>query len=131
MMTRPILVRLTPLLMLIVAAGLWFNEVQQGGPFVLRNLVPPAVLLALAAITLHRGGGTWTGSGWQWPLGTAGFAIPAAGLSAYLHYAYAVNLNDLFSDASNPQGLFRYLPIYTLFAGGIGFAIGWIVGRNV
>ena len=25
---------------------------------------------------------------------------------------------------------FRYLPVYTIVAGGIGFAIGWIVGRN-
>ena len=28
-------------------------------------------------------------------------------------------------------GLFRFLPIYTLVAGAIGFAIGWIVGKNV
>lgn len=131
MMTRLILVRLAPLVMLVVAAGFWFNDVEQGGPYVLRNLVPPVVLLVLATLTLRRGAGTWTGSGWQWPLGTAGFAIPAVGLSAYLHYAYAVNLNDLFSNSTNPQGLFRYLPVYTLFAGGIGFAIGWLVGRNV
>lgn len=130
-MTRLILVRLAPLVMLVVAAGFWFNEVQEGGPYVVRNLVPPVVLLALAAITLRRGGGTWAGSGWRWPLGTAGFAIPAIGLSVYLHYAYAVNFNDLFADATNPEGLFRYLPIYTLVAGGIGFAIGWLVGRNV
>jgi hypothetical protein len=131
MMTRLILVRLAPLVMLVVAAGLWFNDVQQGGPYVIRNLVPPTVLLMLATIALLRGSGTWTGSGWQWPLGTAGFAIPSIGLSAYLHYAYAVNLNDLFTDATNPQGLFRYLPVYTLVAGGIGFAIGWLAGRNV
>ena len=65
------------------------------------------------------------------PLGTLGFAIPALGLAAYLHYAYAVNLNDMFSAAEFPDRVFRYLPAYTLVAGGIGFAIGWIVGRNV
>ena len=64
------------------------------------------------------------------PLGTLGFAIPALGLSVYLHYAYAVNLNDMFTDAHYPDRVFRYLPLYTLVAGGIGFAIGWIVGRN-
>jgi hypothetical protein len=37
----------------------------------------------------------------------------------------------LFSGATNPQQLFRFLPVYTLVAGGIGFAIGWIVGKNV
>jgi len=130
-MSRLILLRLAPLLMLIIAVGFWFNDVQQGGPYVLRNLVPLLVLILLAALTLLRGKGTWAGSGWRLPLGVAGFAIPALGLAAYLHYAYAVNLNDLFSDATNPEGLFRYLPLYTLVAGGIGFAIGWIVGRSV
>ena len=130
-MTRLTLVRLAPLIMLVVAAGFWFSDVQDGGPYVLRNLLPPIVFLVLATVTLQRGEGTWTGSGWRWPLGTAGFAIPALGLSLYLHYAYSVNLNGLFTDATNPVGLFRFLPVYTLVAGGIGFAIGWIVGKNV
>lgn len=130
-MPRLFLVRLAPVVMLVVAAGFWFNDVQQGGPYLWRNLVPPLALVALAALTLHRGKGTWTGSGWRLPLGTLGFAIPALGLSAYLHYAYSVNLNGLFTDATNPEGLFRFLPVYTLVAGGIGFAIGWIVGKNV
>ena len=130
-MLRLILLRLAPLVMLVVAAGFWFNEVQGSGPYVLRNLVPLLVLLLLATLVLYRGKGNWTGSGWRLPLGVAGFAIPALGLSAYLHYAFAVNLNGLFTDATNPDGLFRFLPIYTLVAGAIGFAIGWIVGKNV
>lgn len=130
-MMRLILLRLAPLLMLVVAVGFWFNDVQQGGPYVVRNLVPPLVLILLATIALYRGQGNWTGSGWRLPLGVAGFAIPALGLSAYLHYAYAVNLNGLFTDATNPEGLFRFLPVYTLVAGAIGFVIGWIVGKNV
>ncbi|NOR37936.1 MAG: hypothetical protein GQ577_14415 [Woeseiaceae bacterium] len=130
-MLRLFLVRLTPLVLLVIAAGFWIDDVQQGGPYVLRNLVPPVVMLPLAAITLYRGDGTWTGSGFRLPLGVAGYAIPALGLSAYLHYAYSVNLNGLFTDATNPEGLFRFLPIYTLVAGGIGFAIGWIAGKNV
>ena len=130
-MLRLFLVRLAPLVLLVVAAGFWIDDVQQGGPYVLRNLVPPVVVLLLAAITLYQGDGTWTGSGFRLPLGVAGYAIPALGLSAYLHYAYSVNLNGLFTDATNPEGLFRFLPIYTLVAGGIGFAIGWIAGKNV
>ena len=130
-MLRLFLVRLTPLVLLVIAVGFWIDDVQQGGPYVLRNLVPPVVVLLLAAITLYRGDGTWTGSGFRLPLGVAGYAIPALGLSAYLHYAYSVNLNGLFTDATNPEGLFRFLPIYTLVAGGIGFAIGWIAGKNV
>jgi hypothetical protein len=37
----------------------------------------------------------------------------------------------MFDDAEQPTRVFRYLPVYTLVAGGIGFVIGWIVGRNV
>jgi hypothetical protein len=124
-------IRVLPLLLLTVAAAAWFSDVQQGGPHVLRNLLPPAVLLLLATITVWRGDGTWTGRGWRWPLGLVGFAIPALGLSVYLHYAYSVNLNGMFDDAEQPARVFRFLPAYTLVAGGIGFSIGWIVGRSV
>lgn len=130
-MIRLTLLRLLPLVLLVIAAAFWINDVQGGGPYVLRNLVPPGLLLVLATLTLQRGGGTWSGSGWRLPLGTLGYAVPALGLSVYLHYAYSVNLNDLFSGARNPGQLFRFLPLYTLVAGGIGFAIGWIVGKNV
>ena len=126
-----IIVRLAPLVLVTVAAAFWFSDVQEGGPYVMRNLIPPVVVIALAAITLWRADGTWTGGGWRWPLGTAGFAIPALGLAVYLHYAFSVNLNGLFDDAERPAQLFRFLPAYTLVAGGIGFIIGWIVGRNV
>jgi hypothetical protein len=125
------LVRLAPLVIVTIAAGFWFNDVQDSGPYVLRNLLPPLVVVVLAAVTLWRGGGLWSRAGWRWPLGTAGFAIPALGLTVYLHYAFSVNLNGMFDDAEQPAQLFRFLPAYTLVAGGIGFIIGWIVGRNV
>jgi len=126
-----LLVRLLPVVLLAVAAAFWFVEVQQGGPWAARNLLPLAILVVLAFLTLYKGGGRWSGAGWRMPLGTIGFAIPALGLAAYLHYAYAINLNDMFADAQFPDRVFRFLPLYTLVAGGIGFAIGWIVGRNV
>lgn len=126
-----LLVRLSPVVLLAVAAGFWFVDVQQKGPWALRNLAPLLGLVILSFVTLYRGDGRWSGRGMRMPLGTLGFAIPALGLSAYLHYAYSINLNDMFSDAQFPDRVFRYLPAYTLVAGGIGFAIGWIVGRNV
>jgi len=128
---RVMMIRLLPVLLVTIAAAAWFSHVQDNGPFLLRNVVPLAVLLVLSWLTLRHGGGTWTGGGMRLPLGTLGFAIPALGLSLYLHYAYSVNLNDMFSDAAYPGRVFRYLPAYTMVAGGIGFAIGWIVGRNV
>jgi hypothetical protein len=128
---KRIVARLLPVLLVTVAAGLWFSDVQDGGPWIGRNLAPLAVLVVLSYVTLRRGGGHWSGAGMRMPLGTLGFAIPALGLAAYLHYAYAVNLNDMFGGAEFPDRVFRFLPAYTLVAGGIGFAIGWIVGRNV
>ena len=129
-----LLVRLFPVLLLAVAAAFWFADVPKEGPsegaWVVRNLVPLAALVLLSGLTLYRGNGRWTGSGLRMPLGTLGFAIPTFGLTAYLHYAYSVNLNDLFGDAQYPDRVFRYLPIYTLVAGGLGFAIGWVAGRN-
>lgn len=130
-MWRLILVRLLPVLLLIMAAAVWFNDVQGGGLYVGRNLLPLGVVLLLSLLTVWHGKGHWIGAGWRMPLGTLGFSIPALGLSAYLHYAYAVNLNEMFSDAQQPSQLFRFLPYYTTVAGGIGFAIGWIVGRNL
>ena len=124
-------VRLAPVALTALAAGFWFSDVQEHGPYVLRNLLPLFVLLLLSGLTLYRGQGRWSGSGYRLPLGTLGFAVPALGLAAYLHYAFAVNLDGMFDDATRPTELFRYLPAYTLSAGGIGFAIGFIVGRNV
>jgi hypothetical protein len=123
--------KLLPVLLVIVAAASWFAVIEEGGPYLLRNLIPLLVLLLLAVLTLYRGGGRWSGAGMRMPLGTLGFAVPALGLSVYLHFAYSVNLNDMFTESQFPERVFRYLPLYTLVAGGIGFAIGWIVGRNV
>jgi hypothetical protein len=127
---RLIGLRLLPVVLVSVAAALWFNDVQQGGPYVLRNLVPLALLVLLCALVLFLGKGRWGGKGKCLPLGVVGFSIPALGLTLYLHYAYSINLNDMFTDAIYPDRVFRYLPVYTIVAGGIGFAIGWIVGRN-
>ncbi len=130
-MFRLITVRILPLILLTGAAAAWFNEVQDGGPYVLRNFVPLFIMLLFALLTLLRGRGSWTGSGWRLPLGTLGFSVPALGLALYLHYAYSVNLNGMFDAAESPVQLFRFLPYYTTMAGGIGFAIGWIAGRNL
>ncbi len=123
--------RLLPVLLVSLAAGLWFNDVQDGGQYVARNLVPLALLVLLSAFVLYRGDGRWAGAGKRFPMGVVGYAIPALGLALYLHYAYSINLNDMFTDAIFPDRIFQSLPVYTSVAGGIGFAIGWIAGRNV
>lgn len=120
-----------PAVLIAVAAIVYVFHVEGSEAYPLRNAMPIAVCLVLAATTLYRGGGTWTGAGWRWFLGTLGFAIPSLGLSIYLHYGYAHDLDGMYSDAIYPTALFRFLPLYTMFAGAIGFAIGWIAGRNV
>ena len=125
------LVRLSPVLFVAFAAMIYVLKVEAGVAYPFRNLVPMLIVVALAVITLVKGGGLWTGAGWRWLLGTTGFAIPAIGLSIYIHYGYDVDLNGMVSESVYPTEVFRYLPIYTTIAGGIGFAIGWIAGRNV
>lgn len=128
---RLVFVRVLPVLLLLLAAAAWFGEVQETRQYLLRNYIPLAIVLILAILTVWRGEGRWSGSGKRLALGTIGFAIPAVGLAIYLHYAYSVNLNDMFSDTQDPMQLFRFLPYYTMLAGTIGFAIGWIIGRNL
>jgi hypothetical protein len=130
-MIRRTFVRVLPVLLLLVAAGVWFGDVQENDQYLLRNLLPLGAVLLLSLLTVWRGAGKWTGSDSRLALGTLGFAVPTVGLSVYLHYAYSVNLNDMFTGTDNPMQLFRFLPYYTTLAGGIGFAIGWIVGRNL
>lgn len=122
--------RLLPVILVTIALSLWMFDVQGSGGFALSNILPPTILLVLSAVTLVRGKGTWSGAGRQLPFATLGFAIPAVGLTAYLHYAYSINMNGMFTDADQPLRVFRYLPLYTTIAGVIGFAIGWIAGRE-
>lgn len=122
--------RLLPVLFVTFAAIAYAFHVEGPDAYALRNAAPMLCVLALAAVTLYRGGGQWSGRGWCWPLGTIGFAIPALGLSIYLHYGYATDLDGMYSEAVYPRELFRFLPMYTFVAGGVGFAIGWIIGRN-
>ena len=123
--------RLLPVFFITVTAMTYVAYVEGEDAYVIRNITPMLMVIVLSTLTLYKGGGSWTGAGWRWPLGTVGFAIPALGLSLYLHYGYAVDLEGMFDDAVYPQELFRFLPAYTMVAGAIGFAIGWIAGRNV
>jgi len=126
-----ITIRLLPVLLLAAAAIAYIAYVEGDRGYPLRNMIPVAIAVLLALVTLIKGRGRWAGSGYRWLLGTIGYAIPALGLSLYLHYGHEVDLGGMTSQSVYPLELFRYLPVYTAGAGVIGFAIGWLVGRNV
>jgi hypothetical protein len=96
MAVRPGLVafRLLPVLFVTLAGMFYVAYVEGPDAYAIRNVIPMLVVIILSAVTLYRGGGSWTGAGWRWPLATAGFAIPALGLSLYLHYGFAVDLEE-------------------------------------
>ena len=125
------LFRLLPVLFVTAGAMVYVAWVEGADAYATRNMAPMLVVILLSLISLRRGAGSWGAAGWQWPLGTLGFAIPALGLSLYLHYGYTVDLHGMYSESVYPQEVFRFLPLYTAVAGTIGFAIGWIAGRNV
>ena len=112
---------------LLLAGFSWL--VIQANPLAslaLWNLLPAGLAWILLAVILRR---HWDDA--RWWLGWIGFCTPALGLSAYLHLAFLLDWQGIASRAVTPQLLFRFLPWYVLFAGGIGFAIGWIIGRGV
>ena len=124
-------IRLLPVILLTTAAIFYTNWARDDGNYFWQNLLPIFFVNVLAAVTLIRGNGSWTDNGWRWPLGTIGFALPAIGLSLYLHHGFSIDMDGMVSQSEYPLELFHYLPIYTSMAGAIGFAIGWIIGRNV
>jgi hypothetical protein len=79
--------RLLPVIVLTAAAMAYVVSVQGPNLLAAANTGPMLVVVVLAVVTLGRGRGRWGGAGWQWPLGTLGFAVPALGLSLYLHHA--------------------------------------------
>lgn len=109
----------------VVAAFAWLAAAANPtGQFVVRNVAPAGAAWLLLGWTLWR-----RPADPRWWLGWAGFLVPALGLSGYLHLAFLYDWREIASNAVTPALLFRFLPWYAGVAGGIGFGIGWIVGR--
>lgn len=130
MPATPVIVRLSGPLALFAAVAWLVAEANTTGNYVIRNLLPALAVVIGSVVILRRGDGRWFARGARWPLALAGFSVPAVGLTVYLHLAYALDWRDIASNARTPWLLFRFLPYYAMFAGLIGAAIGWIVGRD-
>jgi hypothetical protein len=122
---------LLPPVLLLAAVAVVILEAEDYGPHAVANLLPPVLTLALLLYALSRADWRWQDAARRWLLGTLGFAIPALGLSLYLHLGLMLDWGGMASRARTPDLLFRFLPWYTTGAGAIGFAIGWIIGRNL
>jgi len=122
---------LLPPVLLLAAVAVVILEAEDYGPHAVANLLPPVLTLALLLYALSRADWRWQDAARRWLLGTLGFAIPALGLSLYLHLGLMLDWGGMASRAHTPELLFRFLPWYTTGAGAIGFAIGWIIGRNL
>jgi len=79
--TRLVFVRVLPVLLLLVAAGAWFSEVQETRQYLLRNYLPLGIVFILSTLAVWRGAGRWGGEGKRLAFGTLGFAIPAVGMA--------------------------------------------------
>ena len=115
----------------LVAVALFIADVEAELDTVARNVAPLLLVVVLAAVSLIRNGGRWWRPDARWPLAVLGFALPAVGLSVYLHGLWHYDVDELRSAARDQRLLFAYLPLYTSVAGAIGAALGWIVGRQV
>ena len=125
------LVRVLTLALPLAAAGVFIADVESGLDTVPRNLVPLAITLLLGVNALVRNGAGWWSPEPRWSLVMLGFAIPAVGLSLYLHVLWQFDIDGLRSGATQTRLLFAYLPLYTCVAGCIGAALGWIIGRGL
>ena len=67
------LIRLSPVLFVTFAAAVYVLKVEAGVAYPFRNLAPMLVVILLAVVTLAKGGGRWTGAGWQWLLAACCF----------------------------------------------------------
>ncbi|MEO0575228.1 MAG: hypothetical protein AAF004_07175 [Pseudomonadota bacterium] len=121
--SRLILVIATALLLAVAWVIVVANPT---GQFIARNLSVVLVAWCGLVIILAR-----YADDLRWWLGWIGFLVPSCGLLVYLHGAFVYDWSSIASRAVTPALLFQYLPYYAVFAGGIGFSIGWIVGKNV
>ncbi|MEL7538470.1 MAG: hypothetical protein AAFZ58_14545 [Pseudomonadota bacterium] len=128
---RLIAIRALTVAMPLAAAALFIADVESELDTVARNMVPLVAVLCLAVFALIRNRGRWWRPDPRWPLATLGFAVPAVGLSLYLHILWHYDIDALRTGARDPRLLFAYLPLYTMLAGAIGFALGLIVGRRL
>ena len=82
-MAGAIWIRLLPVVLAGVLAMAYIIWIERADAYVWRNLAPMLAVVFLAAFTLLRGNGSWTGSGWRLPLGTLGFALPTIGSDTF------------------------------------------------
>lgn len=129
-MTARLAIRHASLWLPLIALALFMRVAQADSGYLLRNLLPLLMAGGLLSAHLTRNRGQWLGSRPRWGIASLGFAAVVVGLNTYVHVLWFYDVDALRTLATQPRLLFRFLPAYTVLAAGIGFAIGWIIGRN-
>ena len=61
--------------------------------------------------------------------GAVGFLVGSMALSIYVHLAWMFDWDKIKTGSSTAGLIFIFIPIYSLITGGIGYIIGWGIGR--
>lgn len=123
-------VRLLTLALPLAAIVVFMREVQEPAIYLSRSILCMLLAFVLPAVALLRNGGNWLLPKLPYALASWFFFFVVLGLNTYVHALWFYDVDAIRSAATQPAMLFRYLPFYTVLAGGIGFAIGWIIGVN-
>lgn len=64
-------------------------------------------------------------------LGAVCFLVASMGLSIYIHLAWMLNWNQTQTGGSTAALILAVCPVYAIILGGIGYAVGWGLGKIV
>lgn len=115
---------MSPFTIILVALGV-FIYVAEGvtiNPFAVWNGLPLYVSYAL-----YKNGKKSESRAKSW--GAVGFLVGGMALSGYIHLAWMFDWGELKNGSSTASLIFIFIPIYALITGGIGYFIGWGLGR--
>lgn len=63
--------------------------------------------------------------------GVIGFALPATGLVVFTHLAWLYDWWATKTSSSTSALIFIFIPFYAMLLGGVGYGIGWLLGRLI
>jgi ACR3 family arsenite efflux pump ArsB len=103
-------------LFIVIAGGLT-------NPLSYWNCVP---ILTAYAITKNA----TKSAGFKRMAGAIGFCLASIGLTVLMHVLWLLDWNKIATGSSTSALVFVFLPVYSLLSGGVGYLIGYFLGRK-